>query len=164
VPGRIEIFGKHTDYAGGRSLVAAVPRGFAIVAAPRADDVVAATDVRWSVSMDVRLTDDHRRYHGWANYVAVVARRLARNFPDAALGADISFASDLPRPPARGSRSSSASLRDPARTSPSSRNGARRCPSARSRRCLGAVENGRRSAPGRPVASARLAAARITAI
>src|SRR6476660_8036731 len=67
VPGRIEIFGKHTDYAGGRSLVAAVPRGFALVAAPRSDDVVAATDVRWSVAMDVRLTDDHRRYHGWAN-------------------------------------------------------------------------------------------------
>ena len=29
VPGRIEVLGKHTDYAGGRSLVAAVPRGFA---------------------------------------------------------------------------------------------------------------------------------------
>ena len=25
VPGRLEIFGKHTDYAGGRSLLAAVP-------------------------------------------------------------------------------------------------------------------------------------------
>ena len=35
IPGRIEIFGKHTDYAGGRSLVAAVPKGFVGVAAPR---------------------------------------------------------------------------------------------------------------------------------
>ncbi len=35
VPGRIEVFGKHTDYAGGRTLVCPVPRGFAVVAAPR---------------------------------------------------------------------------------------------------------------------------------
>jgi len=28
VPGRLEVFGTHTDYAGGRTLVAAVPRGF----------------------------------------------------------------------------------------------------------------------------------------
>jgi galactokinase len=34
-PGRIEIFGKHTDYAGGHSLLAAVPRGIALVARPR---------------------------------------------------------------------------------------------------------------------------------
>jgi hypothetical protein len=27
VPGRIEVFGKHTDYGGGHSLVAPVPRG-----------------------------------------------------------------------------------------------------------------------------------------
>ena len=35
VPGRIEIFGKHTDYAGGRSLLAAVPRGMAVIARAR---------------------------------------------------------------------------------------------------------------------------------
>ena len=35
VPGRLEVFGKHTDYAGGRTLVCAVPRGFAVAAAPR---------------------------------------------------------------------------------------------------------------------------------
>ena len=28
VPGRIEVLGKHTDYAGGRSLVCALERGF----------------------------------------------------------------------------------------------------------------------------------------
>jgi hypothetical protein len=27
VPGRVEVLGKHTDYAGGRSLLAAVERG-----------------------------------------------------------------------------------------------------------------------------------------
>jgi galactokinase len=46
--GRIEIFGKHTDYAGGRSLLAAVPRGFAVVAGPRTDGIVAAVDARWA--------------------------------------------------------------------------------------------------------------------
>jgi galactokinase len=106
VPGRIEVFGKHTDYAGGRSLLAAVPRGFAVVAAPRDDGVVSAADARWQVAMDVRPHDDHRSFKGWANYIAVVARRLARNFPDVHLGADIVFASDLPR--AAGLSSSSA--------------------------------------------------------
>ena len=30
VPGRLEVLGKHTDYAGGRSLLAAVDRGVTI--------------------------------------------------------------------------------------------------------------------------------------
>ena len=33
IPGRLEVFGKHTDYAGGRTLVAALPRGFVVLAA-----------------------------------------------------------------------------------------------------------------------------------
>src|SRR5512134_311198 len=45
VPGRIELFGKHTDYAGGRSLLCAVERGFAVRAALRRDHVVRAVDV-----------------------------------------------------------------------------------------------------------------------
>ena len=106
VPGRIEVFGKHTDYAGGRSLVAAVPRGFAVVAGPRDDGRVTAHDARWDARMDVNPADDPRAFTGWANYVAVVARRLARNFPGAPLGIDIAFASDLPR--AAGLSSSSA--------------------------------------------------------
>ena len=35
VPGRIEVLGKHTDYAGGSSLVVAAEQGFCLVAAPR---------------------------------------------------------------------------------------------------------------------------------
>jgi len=106
VPGRIEIFGKHTDYAGGQSLVAAVPRGFAVAAAPRTDGVVSARDARWSSAMDVHQDDRTRTFHGWSNYVAVVTRRLASNFPGASLGVDLVFASDLPR--AAGLSSSSA--------------------------------------------------------
>src|SRR5437879_3000013 len=37
VPGRLEVFGKHTDYAGGRTLVCAVPSGLAVAATPRTD-------------------------------------------------------------------------------------------------------------------------------
>ena len=44
VPGRLEVFGKHTDYAGGRTLVCCVPRGFAVVASPREDHIVRVVD------------------------------------------------------------------------------------------------------------------------
>ncbi len=106
IPGRIEIFGKHTDYAGGRSLVAAVPRGFAVVAAPRGDRRVRTIDARWRDSMEISPTDAHSKFAGWSNYVAVVARRFADNFPGADFGADIAVLSDLPR--AAGLSSSSA--------------------------------------------------------
>ena len=106
VPGRIEVFGKHTDYAGGRSLVTAVPRGFAFAAAPRDDGKVVARDARWNSSIIVNTADETQVFHGWANYVAVVVRRLLRNFPEAQLGADLTFFSDLPR--AAGVSSSSA--------------------------------------------------------
>src|SRR5579871_1839336 len=105
-PGRIEIFGKHTDYAGGRSLVAAVPRGFAIAAVPRDDGLVRVMDARYGGDVTVDPHDHEKRFTGWANYIAVVARRFGDNFPGAALGAEIAIASDLPR--AAGVSSSSA--------------------------------------------------------
>src|SRR5436305_9915919 len=37
VPGRLEVLGKHTDYAGGRSLLCAIERG-CVMAAVRRDD------------------------------------------------------------------------------------------------------------------------------
>jgi len=106
VPGRIEIFGKHTDYAGGESLLAAVPRGFVVAARPRTDDRVRVIDARHGESAVIDVRDAANVWRGWANYAAVTVRRLARNFPGAALGADIVIASDLPR--AAGLSSSSA--------------------------------------------------------
>ena len=44
VPGRLEVFGKHTDYAGGRALVAAAPRGFAVNASARNDGIIRVID------------------------------------------------------------------------------------------------------------------------
>src|SRR5262249_3991142 len=44
VPGRIEVLGKHTDYAGGRSLLCAVERGFCLAVSPRADRLLRIRD------------------------------------------------------------------------------------------------------------------------
>jgi galactokinase len=107
VPGRIEVLGKHTDYAGGRSLLTAVERGFTLVAVPRNDDVVTLVDAssrqhaRFSLDPELPVIPG-----GWRNYPMTVARRFARNFPEARTGADIVFMSDLP--PAAGLSSSSA--------------------------------------------------------
>lgn len=107
VPGRIEILGKHTDYAGGRSLLCAVERGFIAVARPRTDTIVRVIDAvrgeRRELALDPELEIP---LADWSAYVAAAVRRVARNFPSARRGADIAIASDLP--PASGMSSSSA--------------------------------------------------------
>ena len=107
VPGRIEFLGKHTDYAGGRSLVCAVERGFAVVASPRDDRLVRLTDAVSGDHVEIELNPSIAPADGaWENYAITVVRRIARNFPGPLRGADIAFASDLP--PAAGLSSSSA--------------------------------------------------------
>lgn len=113
VPGRLEVFGKHTDYAGGRTIVAAVPRGFAVAAAPRTDGLIHVIDAARGQDVTLRIghegaahEGEGRASRGWRHYVATVAGRLSRNFPGAVRGATISLASDLPR--ASGMSSSSA--------------------------------------------------------
>lgn len=110
VPGRIEVLGKHTDYAGGRSLLAAVERGFCVVSAPRSDDTVRLIavdrDVELLLSFDPGAATPEAP--SWAIYPAAVVRRLARDFTRPLHGADIVFASDLP--PSSGLSSSSALL------------------------------------------------------
>ena len=106
VPGRIEVFGKHTDYAGGRSLMTAVPRGFAVAAAPRDEARVSVCDVADDGDVTIEVNDLAATPPGWGNYVATVVRRLAANFPGAPLGTDLAIVSDLPR--AAGLSSSSA--------------------------------------------------------
>lgn len=106
-PGRIEIFGKHTDYAGGHSLLAAVPRGIALVARPRQDGMVRVGDIFDGQVIEVDpATEAPAHYRGLQRYVHVVAHRLHVNFPGCDLGANLAIASDLPR--ASGLSSSSA--------------------------------------------------------
>jgi galactokinase len=105
VPGRIEVFGTHTDYGGGRSLVGTVPRGFAFVARRRDQPVVSMTDAVRGEHFSIGLGPSAEAT-GWRRYAATTVRRLQRNFPGGVIGADIVFASDLP--PSSGMSSSSA--------------------------------------------------------
>ncbi len=97
IPGRIEFLGKHTDYAGGRSLICAVDRGFCIVASPRTDRTIrilgetAEADLAFPLDPNLIPTAGH-----WSNYPMTVARRVTQNFPGDLSGADIAFTSDLP--------------------------------------------------------------------
>jgi galactokinase len=124
VPGRIEVFGKHTDYAGGRSLVCAATRGICGAFQARDDRVVRVTDVVSGETVELPIAPDLPVDRpGWHRYPATVVRRLARNFPLPAShsplpapgsplpasflrGLDLWFASDLPQ--AAGMSSSSA--------------------------------------------------------
>ena len=107
VPGRIEVLGKHTDYAGGSSLVCAVPQGFALVAVPesgpnlRLTETTTGENVAFSLAPDLVPPAGH-----WANYPMTVARRVAMNFGPALRGGRLAFSGDLPR--AAGMSSSSA--------------------------------------------------------
>ncbi|KAG8465473.1 hypothetical protein KFE25_002780 [Diacronema lutheri] len=133
VPGRVELFGKHTDYAGGRSLLGAIERGFIVLACARADALVrvhrvgADADADWrgppsaasaasaahsaadvaeaSLAEEMRISDQD----DWALYPLTAVRRIARNFgacAELSTGADLALACDLP--PASGLSSSSA--------------------------------------------------------
>ena len=107
VPGRIEVLGKHTDYAGGSSLLCAVERGFSLVAVPVDDDLVRVTDLRKQAGFAVALEATLAPLPGdWSNYIRTVVRRVAQNFPGTHRGGDLVFISDLPK--AAGMSSSSA--------------------------------------------------------
>ena len=110
VPGRIEVLGKHVDYAGGRSLLCTVERGIVVVACPRADRKVVLRDARrretMVVSLDPSPFPSSQVPLPWAVYPRTVVRRLHHNFGDRVLGADIALASNLPS--AAGVSSSSA--------------------------------------------------------
>ncbi len=106
VPGRIEVLGKHTDYAGGRSLLCATDRGVACVVNPRGDATVTIEDLRTGQQDAFEIHHDLETTTGdWTNYPRTAARRITRNFGPLR-GADIAFKSDLPL--AAGMSSSSA--------------------------------------------------------
>ena len=96
VPGRIEVLGKHTDYCGGRSLLAAIDRGFCLVARPRADRTIRVVDVARQRLLELPLDSTDEGSDPWMTYPRAVVRRLVRNFPEMAHGADVAFANDVP--------------------------------------------------------------------
>ena len=109
VPGRIEVLGKHTDYAGGRSLLCAIERGMCMLARPRPDRQIRFLALNQGEMVEFELSPDLKPLPGhWSNYPMTVARRVARNFAGALCGADIVMLSDLPS--AAGLSSSSAMI------------------------------------------------------
>jgi galactokinase len=107
VPGRLEVLGKHTDYAGGRSLLCAAERGMLFLAAPRADARVRIVEAGTGAAADFTIAADLPGDTGhWPDFPMTVARRLARDFPGRLHGVDMVFTGDLPR--AAGMSSSSA--------------------------------------------------------
>ena len=111
VPGRIEVLGKHTDYAGGRSLLAAVDRGHTVTARGREDRLIVVTSgaAEDEVVLDLDDPGSRREDDGsghWGGYVRTVVERLDANFPGRLVGSDITITSTLPL--AAGMSSSSA--------------------------------------------------------
>lgn len=81
VPGRLEVFGTHTDYAGGRSILAAVDRGVTVELTDHDGDGVLASstavpgEIAVSSHRDLDLSPGH-----WGHYVKAVVDRLTLNF------------------------------------------------------------------------------------
>ncbi len=100
VPGRIEVLGKHTDYAGGRSLLAATQQGFCLVAAQTARPRLRLLDLTRGVRLTLPLSAEATSPRGWGRYPLAVVRRLARDFPPIfgrnGRGLDLAFTNDLP--------------------------------------------------------------------
>jgi galactokinase len=98
VPGRIEVFGRHTDYAGGRTIVCSIDRGFLFAATPGSgrrirlqEDSPEFSPVEFDLGPDLSPP-----VGAWANYPMTMAKRLARNFPGRLGGVDLAFASTMP--------------------------------------------------------------------
>ena len=98
VPGRIEVLGKHTDYAGGHSVTCAAERGFSVSYVPRDDDRVRLVDACDGRQVDFRIDAGLTPEIGhWSSYPMTVARRLAHNFGPLDRGVDIAFFGTLPK-------------------------------------------------------------------
>ncbi|WP_130866157.1 galactokinase family protein [Acidipropionibacterium timonense] len=113
VPGRIEVLGKHTDYAGGRTVVAAVDRGVTTTCEPAVTTTAEpggprftarSTAVPGALDLTPGSRPDLPAGH-WGGYVQAVLDRLTDNFGPLA-PASITVSADLPL--ASGMSSSSA--------------------------------------------------------
>jgi galactokinase len=97
VPGRIEVLGKHTDYAGGTTLTCAIERGFCFLYSLRADRMLRMVDAGRGEETAFEIAPDLDVAAGrWPAFPMTVARRLARNFGGGLAGADVAFISTLP--------------------------------------------------------------------
>lgn len=105
VPGRLEVFGKHTDYAGGNSLLASVERGITVELEDAEKDITASTTASPGELVLRSGENPHLPAGHWGSYVTAVLERLRLNFGDVS-PARLRIDSDLPL--ASGMSSSSA--------------------------------------------------------
>lgn len=99
VPSRIEVAGKHTDYAGGHTLVCAIHKGFLFIAGANSKHIIRMVeDAAEFPPLEFPLTDAIEPSAGsWANYPMTMAQRVAANFGAEAVlsGVDVAFSSDM---------------------------------------------------------------------
>lgn len=97
VPGRIELVGKHVDYAGGRSLTVATELAIRARATTIGEPLIRLRRAAGEVAMDVALSPNAKATGLRSSaYVTAVARRFARDFPHARKGVAIELQSNLP--------------------------------------------------------------------
>ena len=107
VPARIEVLGKHTDYAGGNSLVAALSKGFAFLAHANDSTRIFVIDASSRQEIQINLSDNrYSSSYSWKLYVQTVLERVQSNFGSFQHGASIAMSSNIPT--AAGMSSSSA--------------------------------------------------------
>ena len=97
VPGRVELVGKHVDYAGGCSLTIATELAIRARATTIDEPVIRLRRAAGEVAMDVAIAPDTKATTLRSSaYVTAVARRFARDFPHARTGVSIELQSNLP--------------------------------------------------------------------
>jgi galactokinase len=97
VPGRVELVGKHVDYAGGRSLTCATDLAIHARATVIDEPVIRVRPMAGEAAMDVPLSASATPTQLRSSaYVTAVARRFARDFPHARKGIAMEMQSDLP--------------------------------------------------------------------
>jgi galactokinase len=97
VPGRVELVGKHVDYAGGRSLTIATELAIHARATTIDEPVIRVRRAAGEVAMDVALSPNAKAINVRSSaYVTAVARRFARDFPHARKGVAVELQSSLP--------------------------------------------------------------------